>query len=275
MEKLITAFHKNWQIYLIEAWALGTFMISASLFVIIIEHPSSPIRHLVEAAILRRFLIGLAMGLTAVILIYSQWGKRSGAHMNPAVTLTFLTLNRISKEDAFWYILFQFIGGVCGILLFRWVLFNYISNPSVNYLVTAPGHQGIGVALGMEFIISFTIILTVLFSSNSSRLAAYTGYFVAVLLMLFITFEAPFSGMSMNPARSLSSALIANEWKGWWLYFIGPVFGMLSGSYLYRAWFRSKHQGDCTTMNMHLSGYKYDCVTYEVLGPKRLLQNKI
>ncbi|MBW6489967.1 MAG: aquaporin [Lentimicrobium sp.] len=271
IKKLLTSFHKNWKIYLIEAWALGMFMVSASLFVIIIEHPSFPIRHLIPAAILRRLLIGLAMGITAVLLIYSGWGKRSGAHMNPAVTLTFLTLNRISGVDAFWYITFQFLGGYLGVLIFRWTLFNYISNPTVNYIITVPGQQGLWVALILEFLLSFIVILTVLFSSNSIKAAPYTGYFVGLLLVLFIAFEAPFSGMSINPARTFSSALAANQWNGWWLYFIGPVSGMLFGGYLYRANFRSKNNGNCTTMNMHLSGYKYDCVTYEVTGPKHLL----
>jgi len=271
MRPLISAFLKNWQTYLIEAWALGIFMVSASLFVILFEHPSSPLRHLIEEVIIRRFLIGLAMGLTAVLLIYSGWGKRSGAHMNPAVTLVFLTLNRISREDAFWYILFQITGGYLAIAAFRWTLLNYISDPSVNYVVTAPGQQGYWVALAMEFFLSLIIILTVLLSSNSAKAAPYTGYFVGVLLVLFITFEAPFSGMSINPARTLASALAANEWNGWWIYFIGPISGMLLGGYLYRVWYRSKNNGDCTSMSMHLSGYKYDCTTYEVLGPKRLL----
>jgi aquaporin Z len=271
MRQLITAFLKNWRVYLIEAWALGMFMVSASLFVILIEHPSLPFRPLIESAIIRRLLIGLAMGITAVLLIYSKWGKHSGAHMNPAVTLAFLILNRISREDAFWYILFQYIGGYLGVVIFRWTLFNYISDPSVNYVVTVPGQQGFWVAFAMEFFLSLIIIVTVLFSSNSLKAAPYTGYFVGVLLVLFITFEAPFSGMSINPARTIASALAANEWQGWWLYFIGPVSGMLLGGFLYRSRFRSKNHGSCTSMNMHLSGYKYDCATYEVLGPKRLL----
>jgi aquaporin Z len=246
------------------------FMVSASFFVILIEHPALPVKHLVESAILRRFLVGLTMGITAVLLIYSKWGKRSGAHMNPAVTLTFLLLNRISKHDAAWYILFQFIGGILGVLIFKWTAFSFISDPSVNYIVTVPGSQGAMPALFLEFLLSMLIMLTVLLSSNSST-APYTGFFVGILLVFFITFEAPFSGMSINPARTLGSAFAANEWKGWYLYFAGPILGMFSAGYLYRAWFRQNHQGSCTGMNMHLSGYKHDCITYEVLGPKRLL----
>ena len=270
--KLIKNLQKNWKTYLIEAWALGMFMVSASLFVILVEHPALPIKDRIESAILRRLIIGFAMGVTAVLLIYSKWGKRSGAHMNPAVTLTYYMLHRISLPDMFWYIVFQFVGGFFGVAIFKWFFFNYISNPVVNFVVTIPGVQGNWSAFGTEFILSIIIIVTVLFSSNSKKIAPFTGYLVGIFLTLAITFTAPLSGMSINPARTVASALAANVWNGWWIYFISPVSAMLLGGYFYRFWYRKKHNGNCTTMNMHLSGYKYDCATYEILGPVELLQ---
>ena len=270
--QLIKILRKNWRTYLIEAWALGMFMVSASLFVILIEHPSLPIKNLVESAIVRRFLVGLAMGITAVLLIYSRWGKRSGAHMNPAVTLTFFMLHRISFPDMFWYIIFQFAGGYLGVAIFKWFFFDFISNPMVSYVVTIPGAFGNGLAFFNEFMLSLIIIGTVLFSSNSKKLAPFTGYLVGIFLMLAITFTAPFSGMSINPARTIASTLNSNEWQGLWIYFLAPVSAMLLGGYFYRFLFRKKHNGSCTSMNMHLSGYKYDCATYDVLGPAELLE---
>jgi len=272
--RLLKVFYQHWRIYLMEAWALGMFMMSASFFVILFEHPGLPIRQLIDDVTLRRLLVGLAMGATAVLLIYSGWGKRSGAHMNPAVTLTFLVLNRICLEDAFWYILLQFIGGYLGVAVFKWTLFHYISDPSVNYVATTPGNQGVWLALAMEFILSVIIILVVLISSNSVKAAPYTGYFVGILLVLFITFEAPFSGMSINPARTAGSALAANEWPGWWVYFIGPVSGMLLGGFFYRIYYRHINHGDITTMNIHLSGQKHNCDTYEVIKPKHLINER-
>ncbi len=274
MQLLFKSLRTNWQIYFIEAWALGMFMVSAGLFVILIEHPALPIRQVVDSALMRRLLIGLAMGITAVLLIYSPWGKRSGAHMNPAVTLTFLHLDRISRIDAFWYILFQFIGGYLGVELFVWLAYPYISHPTVNYVVTLPGRQGGGVALLTETILSFILIVTILFSSNSEKTARFTGYFAGIWLMLFITFTAPISGMSINPARTFASALPAHLWTGWWIYFVGPIAGMMAGGFLYRRWYRLQNSGDCTTMRFHLSGNKHDCKTYEVLGPKALLEKQ-
>jgi aquaporin Z len=94
---------RHWPEYLIEGAALGLFMIAATLFTLLIEHPASPIRQAIPDALTRRLLMGLAMGATAVGIIYSPWGRRSGAHMNPSVTLTFLRLGKIAPADAFFY----------------------------------------------------------------------------------------------------------------------------------------------------------------------------
>ena len=93
---MLSKLRKNWPEYLIEAWALGTFMVSAGACTMLSEHPSSPVRAAIADADIRRVLIGVCMGLTAIALIYSPWGKRSGAHMNPAVTLTFLRLGKVA-----------------------------------------------------------------------------------------------------------------------------------------------------------------------------------
>src|SRR5271156_217554 len=95
----------HWPEYLIEGWALGMFMISAGVFWTLFESPSWRLQSILPNEALRRALVGVAMGLTAAALIYSPWGKRSGAHMNPAVTLTFLRLGKIARWDAALYIL--------------------------------------------------------------------------------------------------------------------------------------------------------------------------
>src|SRR5437867_11914586 len=84
------ALQQHWPEYLIEAWALGTFMVSAALVTAVMEHPSTPVHQLFSNDNARRSLIGLALGLPAIGLIYSPWVQQSGAHMNPATTLTFL-----------------------------------------------------------------------------------------------------------------------------------------------------------------------------------------
>ncbi len=226
------------KLYLSESLGLGIFMFSAGFFSILIEHPDFFIRELISIDIIRRFLIGLTMGLTALFIIHSPFGKKSGAHINPAVTLTFLRLNRISKKDAFFYILFQFLGGALGLYLLSILMPESIKHPLINYIVTIPGKEGLGIAFVLEFIISFFLILTVLVTGDNTKLSNYTSYFVATLITLYITFEAPYSGMSMNPARTFSSSIVANVWTDFWIYCTAPILAMLTAGELWLSVFK-------------------------------------
>jgi aquaporin Z len=222
----LAALRRAWPEYLIEGWALGMFMLSACVATIAFEHPASPLHQAIASADLRRLLIGLAMGATAMALIYSPWGKRSGAHMNPSVTLAFLRLGKISLPDALFYIVAQFIGGTLGVYATKLTFGAALTVPEVNYAVTIPGPQGVGVALIAEFVISMLMMCTVLWVSNSARWSQATGVCAGVLVATFIMLEAPLSGMSMNTARSFASALPAGVWTDFWLYALAPIAGM-------------------------------------------------
>ena len=108
------ALKHHWPEYLIEAICLGLFMISAFSFATLLEHPSSPVHQAIANSTLRRFLMGLAMGGTAIAIIYSPWGQQSGAHINPSTTLTFFRLGKVARWDAVFYIAGQFLGGAVG-----------------------------------------------------------------------------------------------------------------------------------------------------------------
>jgi aquaporin Z len=220
----------HWREYLIEVGALGAFMISAATMAVVLEHPASPLHAVLPEATTRRLLMGLAMGLTAAAIIYSPWGRRSGAHMNPAVTLTFFRLGKIRWRDAAGYVAAQFAGGVLGISIASIVLAPWIAAPTVNFVVTAPGPLGDGAAFLGEAAISFVLMLVVLSASNEPRLAHLTGVIVAALVAAFITIEAPLSGMSMNPARSLGPDVVGDVWRGLWIYFVAPPLGMLAAA---------------------------------------------
>jgi aquaporin Z len=225
---------KHWPEYLIEAALLGLFMVSAMLLTAWLEHPDSPAHQAIGNADLRRALIGMAMGLTAVALIYSPWGRRSGAHMNPATTLTFLRLGKVQRWDAAFYIAAQFAGGASGALVTKWILRDTVAHPSVNYVATVPGASGAAVAFVAETTIACGMMLMVLHATNTPRLARFTGCFAGILVALYITLEAPLSGMSMNPARTFASALVGNIWTGGWIYFTAPLLGMLAAVEVYR-----------------------------------------
>lgn len=170
--------------------------------------------------------MGFAMGATAAILIYSPLGKRSGAHFNPATTLTFFRLGKISGWDALFYMSAQFVGGILGVAIAVLLAGDALATPSVNFVATIPGDTGVFAAFCCEFAIAFVLITAVLYLSQSGY-SQYTGLAAACLVMLYISFESPISGMSMNPARSLGSAFFANNYSSLWIYFLAPTLGML------------------------------------------------
>lgn len=235
---MMTAFRGHWPEYCIEAALLGTFMICACAAVVIVEHPGSIVRARVRTPIARRAIIGCAMGLTAIALIRSPWGQRSGAHMNPAATLTFALLGKMRWADAFAYMLFQFLGAIAGVALAAALFPRLVRHDAVNCAITQPARRGrspIAVALAAETAIAFVLFMTVLVFTNHADLAGFTPLVVGVLVALFITFEAPLSGMSMNPARTMGSALAAGQFRALWVYFTAPLLGMTSAAMLYVA----------------------------------------
>jgi aquaporin Z len=152
--------------------------------------------------------------------------------MNPAATLTFFRLGKVAVADTTGYVIAQFIGGIAGVVLASAMLGMLLADPAVNYVATVPGMQGPGVAWIAEALMSFGMMLTVLLISNS-RIARLTGVCVGAVVMTFIIFEAPVSGMSLNPARTFGSAIAAGGWSDLWIYCTAPPLGMLLASELY------------------------------------------
>ena len=229
---MVEALKHHWPEYLMEAAGLGLFMISAALFGILLEYPGSAVHQALPHPLLRRLLMGLAMGSTAISIIYSPWGKQSGAHINPSITLTFFRLGKIASWDAVFYMTAQFFGGLTGILVVAILLGVALSHPSVNYVATV-GSRGVTVAYLAEVIISFFLMTVVLWTTNSRHWNRYTGLFAGMLVATYITLEAPLSGMSMNPARSFASAVPAQLWSTLWVYFTAPPLGMLLAAETY------------------------------------------
>ena len=183
--------------------------------------------------IIRRVLMGIAMGITAVLIIQSPLGKRSGAHFNPAITLTYFRLGKITLWDAAFYVFFQFVGGVLGVAVAATIFRSSLSKPAVNYLVTVPGRYGTAAAFFAELFMAAVLMGVVLVLSNRAYLASYVSYFVGVLIALYAFFFAPVSGFSINPARTAGSAFFAGVWTAGWLYFVAPSLGMLTAAEIY------------------------------------------
>lgn len=235
-----------------EAAELGLFMFSACAFTVLLYHPSSPIAQSIPDGVWRRVLMGTAMGTTAIAIIFSPLGQRSGAHFNPSVTWTFFRLGKIEAGDAAFYTLFQFAGGIAGVMLASLTLGKLVAHQSVNYAATLPGPQGPIVAFFAEALISFILMSVVLTVSNTKRLGQWTGIFAGALVATYITIESPISGMSMNPARTLSSAVGAHVWMSLWIYFTAPPLGMLMAAEVYR-WVNPRRAIACAKLHHHNS----------------------
>jgi len=252
----------HWPEYLMEGLGLGLFMISACAFGALLGHPGSPVVRALPSALARRALMGLAMGSTAVALIHSPWGRRSGAHLNPAVSLAFWRLGRAPGRDAAGYALGHFAGAAAGVLLMSAVLGPALAHPAVRYVVTVPGPGGPAPAFAAEAAISFVLMLTVLLVMNSPRLERRTPLFAGALVALWILVEAPISGMSMNPARTLGSAIAARDGTALWLYFLAPPLGMLGAAEIYLRW-HGERRLFCAKL-LHPAGVK--CIFCEAAG---------
>src|ERR1051325_1978789 len=166
-DRMLDAFRQHWPEYMMEATELALFMISACLVTVVLFHPGSPVARMVPDGILRRMIMGVAMGLTAIAIIFSPIGKRSGAHFNPSVTLTFFRLGKIKGWDATFYVAAQFIGGVTGVLLAMLMLGSLVADSSVKYAATIPGPAGVIAAFAAEVFITFILMSVVLKVSNT------------------------------------------------------------------------------------------------------------
>jgi aquaporin Z len=237
-----------------ESVCLGLFMLSASVCTILLEYPGSAIHQALPGNFIRLVIMGVSMGLTATLIIYSPMGKLSGAHMNPAVTLAFYWLGKIKREDAVAYILFQIIVGVLVVYLVALCFGAAFSELPVNYIVTTPGLTGVWTALLFETIMSFVMMSTVLYVTNHLKISKYTGVIAGIIVAVFLVSSAQISGFSINPARTLASALPARQYESLWIYLIAPFLGMLSAAAFFR--FR-KRNALCAKMHHH---HDYPCI---------------
>lgn len=234
------AFIDHWPSYLAEATGVVLFMIGSCCTAVLLHHPDSPVRQFLgESKLLRRTVQALIMGVILLVINYNPAGKKSGSHINPAITLSYRYLGKISTVDAFWYILFQCMAAVISGFFFFHVLEKWYSHPDINYNLSAPKPENGGwpAAFLAEFIISAILVLVSLVTLYSEKLRKKSSLFGVALIMLYIIFEAPFSGMSTNPARSLGTAAGALNFQYYWIYVVAPISAMFLTTFVFqRVW---------------------------------------
>lgn len=224
-------FPVNLNLYLIEATLVAAAMLAACAFGVLVLHPSSPLARSIESPLARRATLALLASAFGLILANTPLGRRTGPHLNPAMTLTFLRLGRINIRDAFGFIIGQFVGGILGVLL-AWLLLGAPARDN-NFSTTTPGPFSLMTAWLAEFVVSL-LIVAVVFTSNRSRFVRFTSVISAMLGWSIATFESPISGAGLNAARTFAPALFSHIWHGWWIYFTAPPLGMLAAVELLR-----------------------------------------
>src|SRR5215212_9343484 len=136
---MIESFKRNWREYLMEAAGLAGFVVGASLLTVFLEHPELAVMQsaLGEHPLLRRVPLGIILGAYIAGVVY-LFGKRSGAHINPAVTWAFFRLGKINFADAVFYTLAQFAGAIAAAQIMKLALGDFYSEAPIRDVVTEP-----------------------------------------------------------------------------------------------------------------------------------------
>jgi aquaporin Z len=213
---------------------IGTaVLVAIGLSVVILNFGGgSPIVLMIPSAALRRAITGFLFGSTGALIALSPIGKESGAHINPVVTLAFWLMGKLSGHHAVGYVLAQLMGSTIGAVpLLVWGAMGR----SIDFGATVPGPGfGAGWALLGEAVATWALIVGLFSFLRHGRIRAFTPALFPALYAVMVLIEAPVSGTSTNPARSLGPAVISGTWRDWWVYWIGPLAGMLAGVALYR-----------------------------------------
>jgi aquaporin NIP len=173
--------------------------------------------------------VALVFGLVIMVMVYAT-GHLSGAHINPAVTIAFALARHFPASEARAYIAAQLTGAIlAGLAL--WAI--WPSQPA-ELGATVPT-IGVGSALVYEIVMTALLMFVIVAVATDTRaVGAAAAIAIGATVGLDALLGGPLTGASMNPARSLGPALVAGEWRDFWLYLVGPVVGALIGAFAYQ-----------------------------------------
>ena len=223
--------HVRWRLFFSEVIGTALLVLGGLSLVIAIHGDGSPVRSLVPNDSARGALTGFLFGCIGTAITLSRVGQESGAHINPAVTVGFWLWRKLDARAAIGYIVAQMVGAVLGsIPLLAWGAMGR----SVAFGATIPGegYATSTVVMG-EAITTFGLVTTLCVFLGFRHLRRYTPFTIPLLYAVMVPLEAHLSGTSTNPARTFGPALISGRWDGWWIYWVGPMIGMLAAIVLF------------------------------------------
>jgi len=186
---------------------------------------SSPIQTLSMSA--RLLLTGLVFAGTGSLIAISPLGRRSGAHLNPVVTLAFWTQRKVHWHDLLGYTAAQTLGAIAGTLAALAMWRDQAVGVSDGATRPGPGVTPVE-AIALEGGMTACLLLTILFMTSHHRTARLTPVALWLLIAALVWQLAPLTGTSMNPARSLGPALTAGALNVYWIYVAGPMLGTVA-----------------------------------------------
>ena len=212
--------------FFMVAWGLSAvvFMMSAS----------TPIRSLMPEYRARLLLTGILFAAGGTLVVYSPLGQRSGGHINPAVSLTFWILGKMGGRDMAFYSMAQFMGGVAGAELVKFLWGGWATSVNTGATMPAPWISPEGAA-GVEFLITGSLLLVILFFVSHPKWHRWTGFAAGGWVAFLVFAEAPVTGTSLNPARSLGPAVVTDTYRDLWVYFLGPLGGAAAAALLWKS----------------------------------------
>jgi aquaporin Z len=242
---------QTWREFAAEFAGTALLLVIGLSAVVVDFAEGSPVPDWIPDGNLRRLLTGIVFAGGATLIVYSPLGKRSGGHINPAVTLAFLRLGKITWRSAGGYLASQFLGALAGAAIVQLVWGSLAAQ--VDLGTTVPGHGGWIAALVAECAITFLLVALILRFVDDPTLMPFTAAAAGALVAFLVFVEAPVSGTSLNPARSLGPAIVAGDVRDVWLYLVAPPLGALLAVALYRRRRRTVRCGKLFHANA------YDC----------------
>jgi aquaporin Z len=221
-----------WALWISEGIGTALLVAVGCSLVVVDFGVGSPVVHALPSAALRRVLTGFLFGSVGGSIALSPVGKVSGAHINPVVTLAFWQRRTLAGRLALGYVVAQCVGAIVGAAALR------IWGPlgaSVHFAATVPGRAGPLAAFGGETGATACLILGLFLMLGHRSLRRFTPALFPFLYAALVGLEAPLSGTSTNPARTLGPGLVAGVWSGWWIYWVAPVVGTLLALGMLRA----------------------------------------
>jgi len=163
--------------------------------------------------------IAITFGLIVMAMIYAL-GDISGAHMNPAVTIAFTIAKRFQLKQVLPYVVSQFIGAILASLTLH---FLFPTNETLGATVPAGTDMQ---SFILELILSFFLMLVIInVATGSKEQGMFAGLAIGSTVLLEAMFAGPICGASMNPARSVSPAIVSGHVEHLWIYIVAPVTG--------------------------------------------------